>query len=637
MMRTERPLGVLALCSGMCFTFLVTGTSPALASQAFDFQKIAVRGEAAPGTEPGTVFGPLVDAYFISVPALDQTGAVSFVATLEGPSVTATNRTGVWSFRDGALARIARAGTAAPEVAPGVFTSFPFDFALVSPAAGGGRMGFSATVQGAGIDFENDDGVWDLSGGTLRLFTREGAPAPGLASGITLTTPISLEIDPGGHAFLRTSIAGPGVTTLDNEGFWSDRSGSLALVLREGDTAPGAGAGVKFGGAGEFIGTGYSFGSVDWSPDSRLALQASVTGPNVTTFNNETIYAERGGVLTLIAREGQQAPGMPNGDTFGGNSVLADFSGVEMNALGQIAFNARVGAEAKYLLYSDHRGSLLPVAQFGDPAPGTAQTFGFLTDARLSDGGRIAFRAILSGSGQWPPLGLWWDQPGAPGELQAVALPGGAAPGRPGVVILSVFTIHGFTPAGQLVFRAELDDPAFGARSALYFVDATGIVSEVAVTGDLFDVAGSAGTGADMREISAIQFGDLNPDGEMALRLDFVGGGFGIYRVTPQSTTSVDGPAARGVELAQNAPNPFARATRFDFALARPGHARMTVFDASGRVVRRLLDEARDAGPQSIAWDGRDDAGQDLASGRYWVQIEAGAEARSIGIVKLRP
>ena len=631
MTRMNRRLGLLAL-SGMC---MATATPPALASQAFHFQKVALQGEAAPGTESGTVFGPLIDGYVTSLPDLDQTGAVSFVANLEGPSITSSNRTGIWWFSQATLSRIARAGESAPEAAPGVFASFPFDFALFSPTAGGVSTGFSATLTGAGIEPENNEAAWASTAGELHLLVREGAPAPELPAGVFLSSPLGLELDGAGRAFFKSSLIGSGVHADNDEAFWTDRDGSLSLVLREGDPAPGVDAGVTFGGAGQFIGTGYTFGEMDWSSNSRLALESSVTGPGVTTFNNEAVFAERNGALTMIAREGSHAPGMP-GDRFGGNSVQADFSGIAFNALGQIAFTARVGAAATYLLYSDHAGALLPVARAGDPAPGTNRTFGFLTDAKLSDAGRIAFRAILSGSGQWPPLGLWWDQPGQAGQLMAVAVPGDPAPGRPGVTIANVLSTLAFNEAGQLVFAAELDDPVLGLRSALLFADASGL-REVVATRDLFDVQGSTGLGTDVREISAVRFGDLNADGQMAIRLDFADGSFGIYRVSPAATTSADESASTGVQLSQNIPNPFGATTRLDFALPAAMHVRVTVFDAAGRIVRRLLDEARAAGPHSIAWDGIDDAGTVLRSGRYWMQLEAGGAKRSIGVVMLRP
>jgi hypothetical protein len=129
----------------------------------------------------------------------------------------------------------------------------------------------------------------------------------------------------------------------------------------------------------------------------------------------------------------------------------------------------------------------------------------------------------------------------------------------------------------------------------------------------------------------------MNGTGEMAIRLDFADGRFGIYQVSPSATTAADPSPAPQVRFAQNVPNPFAVATRFDFTLALPSRVRVSVYDAAGRLVRRLLDEPRAAGAHSVSWDGRDHAGALLASGAYWARLEGGAAKRSVAVVLLRP
>src|SRR5262245_17501810 len=63
--------------------------------------------------------------------------------------------------------------------------------------------------------------------------------------------------------------------------------------------------------------------------------------------------------------------------------------------------------------------------------------------------------------------------------------------------------------------------------------------------------------------------------------------------------------------LGQNHPNPFNPITTIPFAI--PGddvsHVRLFVLDASGRVVRSLVNEAMPAGSHSATWDGKDNGG----------------------------
>ncbi|MFH1865926.1 MAG: FlgD immunoglobulin-like domain containing protein [Candidatus Eisenbacteria bacterium] len=76
--------------------------------------------------------------------------------------------------------------------------------------------------------------------------------------------------------------------------------------------------------------------------------------------------------------------------------------------------------------------------------------------------------------------------------------------------------------------------------------------------------------------------------------------------------------------LSQNFPNPFNPVTTLRFSLAEKGRVSVTVYDVDGRRVRVLVDEEREAGPHGLTWDGKNDAGQGLASGVYFVRYRAG-------------
>ncbi len=76
--------------------------------------------------------------------------------------------------------------------------------------------------------------------------------------------------------------------------------------------------------------------------------------------------------------------------------------------------------------------------------------------------------------------------------------------------------------------------------------------------------------------------------------------------------------------LHQNYPNPFNPMTGIAFSLAERGHARIAIYDVSGRLVRVLIDEDVDAGPGFVAWNGRDDGGRDVASGTYFARMSGG-------------
>ncbi len=76
--------------------------------------------------------------------------------------------------------------------------------------------------------------------------------------------------------------------------------------------------------------------------------------------------------------------------------------------------------------------------------------------------------------------------------------------------------------------------------------------------------------------------------------------------------------------LAGATPNPFNPATVIGFSLAHPGQVRLVVYDAAGRQVRVLANEARPAGRNEARWDGTADDGRQMASGVYFCRMEAG-------------
>ncbi len=97
--------------------------------------------------------------------------------------------------------------------------------------------------------------------------------------------------------------------------------------------------------------------------------------------------------------------------------------------------------------------------------------------------------------------------------------------------------------------------------------------------------------------------------------------------MVPFSGTGDLPPATR---LAGVQPNPFNPSTTIRFELAKAGPARVRVYDLSGRLVRTLVDEARPAGAQAVAWDGLDGQGRPAASGVYLVRLEAGGVVTSL-------
>lgn len=76
-----------------------------------------------------------------------------------------------------------------------------------------------------------------------------------------------------------------------------------------------------------------------------------------------------------------------------------------------------------------------------------------------------------------------------------------------------------------------------------------------------------------------------------------------------------------------NAPNPFNPRTVISFTLQQPALVNVTIFDSAGRVVRTLVrGQSAPAGSSSHEWNGLDDAGRPIASGKYYYRLSAGGD-----------
>lgn len=84
-------------------------------------------------------------------------------------------------------------------------------------------------------------------------------------------------------------------------------------------------------------------------------------------------------------------------------------------------------------------------------------------------------------------------------------------------------------------------------------------------------------------------------------------------------------------------PNPMNPEAVLTVELASAGRLRVRVFDLRGRLVRTLLDSASEpAGSRDLRFDGRDDRGATLSSGRYFVRVETADSDESAPITILK-
>jgi hypothetical protein len=88
-------------------------------------------------------------------------------------------------------------------------------------------------------------------------------------------------------------------------------------------------------------------------------------------------------------------------------------------------------------------------------------------------------------------------------------------------------------------------------------------------------------------------------------------------------------PLRPGARLEQNLPNPFNPVTTIRFHLAAEAPVRLEVYDVAGRRLSVLLRRVLPAGEHRVIWDGRDDRGGAVASGTYFYRLVAGEQVLS--------
>ncbi len=100
-----------------------------------------------------------------------------------------------------------------------------------------------------------------------------------------------------------------------------------------------------------------------------------------------------------------------------------------------------------------------------------------------------------------------------------------------------------------------------------------------------------------------------------------------VYKYTSPVGISTPAPASPpGIALAESRPNPSRGLTTITYTLPSPTSVKITIFDATGRIIRTLLDGSRPQGRHQLHWDARDGGGNPVASGVYWYRLEAGKE-----------
>ena len=422
------------ICAGVVFLGLFIFDFVPLANGAVHI--LALTGAQAADEAAGATFTNF------GTPSLNNLGTAAFLATVTGPGVATGQETGIWSGNSAAIARTVRAGTPVPGDSSAYFSGFN------NPALDGANQ-TATVVQVSFTAGTPSPEVIAASGppGAFAPLYRRGDAAPGLGGPTFNASALTLVHNVSGQTAFNASVSGAGVSSVNDLVIYAqDAGGVLRLVAREGNAAPGTGAGVVFGTLSDFA----------MNSAGEVAFQSSLSGTGVGSTNNRGIWSEGGGSLHLVARTGSQAPGAPAANF---NSFLA--TGLQTNDLGHVAFigfSQHIGGGSDDQgVWSDRTGVLAPVVFDGQAAPGIGGgvTIAAMREAILNGVDKAAYIAAVEGPGVTSnnTYGVWSEAIGGP---RLVARQGNVAPGVTDGAAFKFFEALATNREGQAAFYGTL-------------------------------------------------------------------------------------------------------------------------------------------------------------------------------------
>lgn len=94
--------------------------------------------------------------------------------------------------------------------------------------------------------------------------------------------------------------------------------------------------------------------------------------------------------------------------------------------------------------------------------------------------------------------------------------------------------------------------------------------------------------------------------------------------------------SVRAVEMTTY-PNPAVSSTSIRFSVPQPGGpCSVSVYNIAGRLVRDLGTERFDSGVYEVSWDGKDDSGQNVAAGVYFIRVNSPGSRSESKLVVIR-
>jgi hypothetical protein len=199
-------------------------------------------------------------------------------------------------------------------------------------------------------------------------------------------------------------------------------------------------------------------------------------------------------------------------------------------------------------------------------------------------------------------------------------------PGQPGTTIIFHTYLSNNTAAGLELRIMRLSKQLPGGWSSSFCVGGiNGICYDPALDTISVMLSGSGQT-----EL-AVDFSTSNlpAQGQISVRIEDVSNTSdyheNIFSVSTAATSLINHENRSGVNfrLYRNYPNPFNPSTTIPFEIGGSGHQRtvITVYSILGQIIRILMNDRLAPGYHQVIWDGRDNQGNRVSSGIYFVEL----------------
>ncbi len=372
-------------------------------------------------------------------------------------------------------------------------------------------------------------------------------------------------------------------TVLSNQKI-SDTAGNFTAVIDSAD---------------ELGGTCFGLGDLDGAGPSVAALAVGAIGDDDGGINRGCVYVlflqSNGNVLSfqkISNTTGGFTATLDNADEFGSSVTgLGDLDGVGGSA-GALAVGA-IGDDdggtdrgAVYVLFLNTTGIVAAHQKISDTAGNFTAPLLNLDEL----GGAVASLGKL-------------DRNGA----AVCALAVGAAGDDDGGPSHGAVYIMQLNSAGSVLSYQKISDTAGNF---------TGVLHDADEFGGALCAMGDINTGLDAAETTLVTGASFDDDGGPDR------GAAWILFIEGTQPVDAGAPGAPRNMLGSASPNPFNPTTTIPFTMAETGWVEIHISNVQGRIVRELVLGRTGPGAHAVVWDGRDRAGNLVASGAYVYKLQ---------------